>query len=96
MKKSRIKPISDKQELELAKRRGLKYQLWREQAGRCAKCGRYLTYYQAELSHKKPLVRGGKTEAGNCEVLCANWLSGHPEEHGLRQVYNEQPSWRGK
>jgi 5-methylcytosine-specific restriction endonuclease McrA len=95
MKKTRIKPVSDKQRIELQKRRLLRYQLFQSQNGKCAKCSRMITLAQTELSHKKSLARGGKTEEKNCEVLCANWLSGcHPnEEHGLRNKYNEQPKW---
>ena len=95
--RSCLNRVSEKQEIELARRRGLKYQLWREQDGKCAKCGRMITYKQSELSHKKPLARGGKTEAKNCEVLCSSFIVGcHPREHGLRNIYNEQPNWRGE
>jgi len=95
MKRSPINKISPKQEAELALRRGLRYQLWVEQEGKCAKCHRLLYWNQTELSHKKPLARGGKTTAENCEVTCANWLAGcHPNsEHGQRNIYGEMPSW---
>ena len=95
MQKTALKRVSDKQKIELEKRRLLHYQLWLSQEGRCNKCHRIITYQQSELSHKKPLARGGKTEAKNCGVLCASWLSGcHPnEEHGQRNIYNEQPAW---
>ncbi len=94
MRKTPLKKVSKKQEDELAKRRGLRYQLWREQEGKCAKCGRLLYWNQTELSHKIPRGRGGKTTKKNCEVTCAWWLAGcHPEAHGLRNIYNEKPQW---
>ena len=97
MKRSPIKPVSDKQKDEIALRRGLRYQLWRDQEGKCKKCGRLLTWNQTELSHKKSLARGGKTTAENCEVLCSSMIGGcHPEEHGQRNIYNEQPMWNKK
>jgi len=94
MKRTPISEVSASQQKELSKRRLLKYQLWLKQEGVCAKCGRFITFAQSELSHKKPSARGGKTEEKNCEILCANWLSNcHPGEHGLRNKYNEQPRW---
>lgn len=94
MKRTRIKPISTKQGLELAKCRLLRWQLFLSQNGKCIKCGRVLYWNQTELSHKKSLARGGQTTRENTEVTCANWLSGcHPEEHGLHNVYGEQPAW---
>lgn len=94
-RKTSLNRVSQKQQIELAKRRLLKYQLWLNQNGRCAKCGRLLKFGESELSHKKSLARGGKTEAENCEVLCASWLSGcHSNiEHGRNNKYNESPIW---
>ena len=98
MRKSRLKPISDKQEIEIAKRRALKYELWLEQEGQCKDCGRYMNYRvrtaanYPELSHKKLLSDGGKTDKKNCSVICAEHHAN--EEHHLRQIYNEQPMWR--
>ena len=86
--------VSPKQEDENKLRLWMRYTLWREQEGKCKKCGRVLSWNQTELSHKKRLSQGGKTTRENCEVLCANWLSDcHPKEHGLRNFYNEQPQW---
>ena len=95
MKKTRLNPISDKHKVELGKRRLLHYKLWLKQEGKCKKCGQLRTFNQTELSHKKSLAQGGKTEAKNCAVLCASWLKGcHPNsKHNLRNKYNEQPDW---
>lgn len=91
-----MKRISAKQEIELEKRRLLKYQLYLEQEGVCKKCGKYLSYYNKasdnypHLSHKKSLARGGKTDRSNVEVICSGC---HSKEHHLKNVYNEQPQW---
>lgn len=91
---------SPKQEIENQKRRALRYVLYRKQDGYCAVCGRWLHWDQCELSHKKHIGLGGckdntVTTKEDCEVTCAWWLSGcHPnEEHGARNIYNEQPQW---
>jgi len=95
MNKTLIRKVSEKQQLELARRRFLKYQLWLEQEGKCARCRKFLSYANEaadnypHLSHKKPLSQGGKTTRGNCEVLCAECHSN--KEHHLRNIYNEQP-----
>jgi len=92
MKRTPLKAVSEKQTIELAKRRLLKFQLFNEQKGRC-KCGKIMTYYHEasdnypHLSHTIPLSRGGKTEKGNISVLCAEC---HGEKHGLRNKYNSQ------
>jgi len=91
---------SAKQKVEIKKRTDLHHELLIEQGNKCAKCGRYLKYYQSELSHKEHSGMGGckdksVTNKENCEVTCASWLAGcHPnEEHGLHNIYNEQPQW---
>jgi len=92
MKKTPLSKISKKQEVELARRRVLKYELFLKQAGRCARCNKYLSYANGvsdnfpHLSHKTPLSRGGKTTRDNCEDLCAEC---HSREHNLRNIYNE-------
>ena len=97
MKKTPLRKISKKQERELARRRLLKWELYQEQESRCAKCGKFMSYQNEasdnypHLSHKKPLSAGGKTSRANCEVDCAECHSN--QEHGLRNIYNEQPKW---
>jgi len=89
--------ISAKQKAELAKRRLLKYQLFLSQEGKCAECGKYLSYYNEaadnfpHLSHEKALAQGGKTDRKNCRVKCAECHSNG--KHHLRNIYNEQPAW---
>jgi len=93
MKRTKINPISAKQELEIARRRALKYELFISQKGQCAQCHKVLSYRNEaadnypHLSHKKPLGKGGKTTEKNCSVLCAECHSN--KEHNLRNIYNE-------
>lgn len=90
----KINKISPKQKEENTRRRFYHYKLWVDQEGKCAKCGRVLTYAQSELSHKKPLARGGKTTSENCEVVCNSYISDcHSTEHRQRTFHNEQPQW---
>jgi len=102
MKKTPLNKQSPKQKDELAKRRLLKWQLYNEQQGLCAKCGRFLWWDDnhreaanyPHLSHKERLSKGkktGVTTRKNCEVLCAECHSN--KEHGLRNFYGEQPDW---
>jgi len=95
MKRAPLRKVSAKQEIELAKRRLLKWQIYNEQKCKCFICGRFLKWCECELSHKKSLASGGKTERDNCDVRCRWWLSGcHPNiEHGLNYKYNELPKW---
>ena len=91
-----MKKISDKQKIEKAKRRLLKWVLFQEQEGKCKKCGKVMTYYNKlsdnypHLSHKTPLSAGGKTHRDNCSVLCSQC---HGKIHGQRNIYGENPSW---
>jgi len=91
-----VKRVSDKQRIELEKRRLLKYQLYLRQDGQCAECGKYLSYYNEtsdnypHLSHDKSLAQGGKTNEKDCSVKCAEC---HSKKHNLRNIYNEQPAW---
>jgi len=75
MKKSRIKPISDKQKDELALRRKLKAELIKRQLDTvgfilCETCGRRPDWRGISLSHKVSLSRGGKTTRENCLLEC--------------------------
>lgn len=92
-----LNKVSKKQEIELAKRKLLKYQLFLSQNGKCAQCGKMMTYYNTasdnypHLSHKKPLSKGGKSDRENLEVLCSQCHSNN--EHGRNNKYNEKPRW---
>ena len=97
MRQTPIKIVSDKQRIELALRRKLKYELYLEQEGKCAKCGKFLNWYNPasdsypHLSHEKPLSAGGKTTKENCTVKCAECHSNG--NHNQGNVYNSQPQW---
>ena len=92
-----MRRISPKHRKELALRVKLKKELIEKQGGKCAHCGKHLTYYNEtadsfpHLSHKKRLSAGGKTDDKNCSVICAQCHSN--EEHHLNNIYNEQPKW---
>jgi len=51
-----------------------------EQGGKCAKCKQKPDWRGLQLSHAIPLARGGKTDAGNCQLLCARC---HSARHGI-------------
>lgn len=97
--KTCLSKISPKQEIEIAKRRLLKWQLYQEQKGICPVCGRYMNYRvrtaanYPELSHKKHIGMGGckdksVTTKENCSVICAECHSNG--EHHLRNKYKEE------
>ena len=72
-----IKPVSDRQKVELARRRWLKAELLeeapRDEAGNilCGKCGRRPDGRGIQLVHLKSLGAGGKTTRVNCRLWCA-------------------------
>ncbi len=86
--RSYLARVSANQALELAKRRLLKQELFIEQEGKCAKCGKYMTFYNEasdnypHLSHKRFLSRGGVTRLDNLEVLCYHC---HRKKHDIRE-----------
>ena len=96
-RKTSLSRVSDKQEIDLAKRRLIKYQLYQSQDGKCAKCQRFLSYLSEtspaypHLAHKKRLAKGGKTDKKNCSVICSECHSN--KDHNLKCLYNEQPMW---
>ncbi len=55
---------------ELAIRSKLKKDLIEESGGLCMTCGTTGDFRGLSLSHITALSRGGKTERGNCEILC--------------------------
>ena len=55
-----IRKFSDKQKREAYER----------QEGKCAICGKHFEITQMEADHKEPWHKGGKTDSGNCQVLC--------------------------
>jgi len=83
MRRTGINPISDKQKIEIQKRRVLKAVLIAEYGEHCMTCGdKYRDFRGISLSHIIPLARGGKTTRDNCllECLpCHEKYEGHPE-----------------
>lgn len=67
-----INKISKKQRKELALRQKVRKELIEESDGICPSCSRPLTWSWLgfQLSHEKPLSRGGKTERNNLKLLC--------------------------
>ena len=43
---------------------------YERQEGICAKCGEAFELEEMEADHIKPWHEGGKTNAGNCQMLC--------------------------
>jgi len=80
MKRSRIKPISEKQEQEIYLRIIVREMLMVEQGGKCSECGGRGDWRGLSLSHSVPLARGGKTDTINCKLLCGIC---HDKRHGL-------------
>lgn len=67
---SAIRPISNKQKIELKRRQDLKAELIGEYGEHCMKCGRLPDWRGLDLSHIIPLSRGGKTELPNVLLEC--------------------------
>lgn len=97
MKRTPLKRVSAKQASELAMRRKIKYELYMDQDGKCAKCGKFINWYDTtsdaypHLSHEIPLSQGGKTNKKNCKIKCGECHSNI--NHRLNNKYNEQPKW---
>ncbi len=86
MRKTPLRKISDKQKIELAKRRKLKQELIAETGGRCQTCGGTGDWRGLSLSHKIPLSRGGKTTRENAILEC----------YPCHELYEKKPELRGK
>ncbi len=48
----------------------MKMAAYERQKGICPKCGKYFEYDEMQGDHIKPWVKGGKTIANNCQMLC--------------------------
>ena len=71
MKKSRLKPRSDKLKLELVKRSQLRVDLMLEYGNHCMTCqDKDRDWRGISLSHIIPLSRGGGTSRKNCLIEC--------------------------
>lgn len=88
MKRTRIKPISDKQKIELALRAKIKRELIEEFGNKCMTCGdKYRDWRGISLSHIIPLSRGGKTSKKNCLIecyVCHEKFEKRPELRGIK------------
>ena len=77
MRRTKLNPVSSRQKIELDLRRRIKAELISEQLKTvgfvyCVRCGQKPSWEGIDLSHKISLSRGGKTEIGNCQLLCRN------------------------
>lgn len=83
MKKMRINAISDKQKIEIQRRRVLKDLLITENGNHCMTCkDGHRDFRGISLSHIIPLSRGGKTTRENCLLecgICHDKYEKHPE-----------------
>ncbi|MAF43092.1 MAG: hypothetical protein CMI54_02835 [Parcubacteria group bacterium] len=84
MKKSSIKPVSDKQKEELKRRKDLKRLLILQNGERCMTCNdKHRDFRGISLSHIIPLSRGGATCRRNCLLECGVC---HNLRHGLVEI----------
>ncbi len=84
MKRTKIKPISNKQQKLMNFRALMKPIVFEAQGKRCKSCGCTAPDFRGwELSHIKSLAQGGKDELGNYEVLCSHC---HSMRHNLRET----------
>lgn len=69
---STLRPVSPKQEPEMAERRRIKVILLAKAHGWCRTCvpAHWVGDNRLDLSHKIPLSRGGLTDLENCVVEC--------------------------
>ncbi len=82
MKKVPIRKVSDKQAIELQKRKDLKAWLIEKYGEHCMTCkNKYKDWRGISLSHIIPLSRGGKTTEENCLLEC---YICHETRHHLR------------
>lgn len=46
--------------------------VFEKQDRKCAKCGKEISFSEAQADHITPFAKGGRTIASNCQVLCAD------------------------
>ena len=80
MKRTRIKPISDKKREQLKAENLLTARLIIKQKGRCAECDKLLGWGSAKHEIKFRSQGGDPTDETNCKLLC---LVCHGKRHGL-------------
>ena len=77
--------VSDKQKVELARRRKLKAEKLQDSDGLCQHCGKPPDWRGLALHHKVRLSQGGKTQFDNLELLCGQC---HSEAHNIKELTN--------
>jgi len=75
MRKTRIKPRSDKMRAQKIVEREIACDLFVEQNGKCAKCGCILSPHREPIEYKHEIImrshwRGGAIVKDNCQLLC--------------------------
>lgn len=46
--------------------------VFEKQNHKCAKCGKEISFAEAQADHITPFAKGGRTIASNCQILCAD------------------------
>ena len=85
MKRTRINPISNKQQRLVAYRAMMKPIIFEAQGRKCKKCGCKTPDFRGwQLSHVIPLSKGGKDTVENLEVLCSKCHAIY--RHNIKEV----------
>ena len=50
----------------------VKIAIFEKQDHKCAKCGKEISFDEAQADHITPFAKGGRTIAENCQILCAD------------------------
>ena len=89
MKRSKIKPMSEKGEIDFKGRVAFKATLIAEVGRHCMTCGdKNRDWRGISLSHIIPLSRGGKTIRENCLLECYPCHERYEKHPELREVNN--------
>ena len=84
MKRSYINKVSDKQKVEIQKRKDLKAELMKTWNGICPDCNERPDFRGVCLIHKKSLAQGGQTDALNTYLGC--FKCHNRKYHGIKEV----------
>jgi len=80
MRKTGLRPISDKRRKQIEEERVIRQKLWERCGGRCEKCGRLPDWRGIHPHEKLFRSQGGKLSMENSIMLCSVC---HDAEHGL-------------
>lgn len=83
MKRSRIKPISDKRKKQILQEKALTYQLFGQQKGLCGECGEPLDWRAAKHEIVFRSQGGSPTDESNTILLCGKC---HSKAHGIKEI----------